>query len=177
MHISGWPSPMPHTQGSVCPTRHFRAAGSRASKTELLLTCPTPSRCTVVNPGQSKCTDWYLWFNVYMEFSSTKVVDIGQQGKRALLFICVWLYQANHHSDNSAMTDYRCMFSTSDRHRKFNQLRWQNLSAHLTHETSNWLKQLPMHLNWAIYTVSHLYIDPHVCFSRPCHRIGLGQTR
>ena len=49
-----------HTQGSVCPTRHFRAAGSRASKRELLLTCPTPSRRTVVNPGQSKCPDWYL---------------------------------------------------------------------------------------------------------------------
>ena len=45
---------------SVCPTRHFPAAGSRASERELLLTCPTPSHCTVVNPGQSKCTDWYL---------------------------------------------------------------------------------------------------------------------
>ena len=45
---------------SVCPTRHFPAAGSRASERELLLTCPTPSRRTVVNPGQSKCTDWYL---------------------------------------------------------------------------------------------------------------------
>ena len=66
-------------------------------------------------------------------------------------------------------------FSTWDRHRELNQLRWQNMSAHLTNETSNWLKQLPMHLNWAIYNVSDLYIDPHVCFSRPCHRNGLIQ--
>ena len=62
------------------------------------------------------------------------------------------------------MADYRCMFSTSDQHHKLNQLRWQNMSAHLTNETSNWLMQLPMHLNWAIYNVSDLYIDPHVCF-------------
>ena len=62
------------------------------------------------------------------------------------------------------MTDYRCMFSTSDRHRKLNQLRWQNTSGHLTNETSNWLQQLPMHLNWALYNVSDLYIDPHICF-------------
>ena len=47
--------------------------------------CPMPSRCTVVNPGQSKCTDWYLWFNVYMVFSSTKVANIGPQGKRVLV--------------------------------------------------------------------------------------------
>ena len=52
------PPQFPHTQGSVCPTRHFRAAG-RASESELLLTCPSPSRRTVVNPGQSKCTDWH----------------------------------------------------------------------------------------------------------------------
>ena len=45
---------------SVCPTRHFPAAGSRASERELLLTCPAPSRRTVVNPGQQKCTDWYV---------------------------------------------------------------------------------------------------------------------
>ena len=51
------PTPM---APSVCPTRHFPAAGSRASERELLLTCPTPSRRTVVNPGQSKCTDLYL---------------------------------------------------------------------------------------------------------------------
>ena len=83
---------MSHAQGSVCPTRHFRAAGSRASESELLLTCPTPSRRTVANPGQSKCTDWHLWFNVYVVFTSTKVANIGQQGKRVLLFICIWLY-------------------------------------------------------------------------------------
>ena len=76
----------------MCGTRHFRADGSRASESELLLTCPTPSRRTLVNSGQSKCTDWYLWLNVYMEFSSTKVANIGQQGKRAFLFICIWLY-------------------------------------------------------------------------------------
>ena len=62
------------------------------------------------------------------------------------------------------MTDYRCMFSTSDRHRKLNQLRWQNMSAHLTNETSYWLKKLLMHLNWSIYNVCDLNIDPHVCF-------------
>ena len=62
------------------------------------------------------------------------------------------------------MTDYRCMFSTSDRHRKLNQLRWQNMSAHLTNETSYWLKKLLMHLNWAIYNVCDLNIDTHVCF-------------
>ena len=84
-------SPTPR-QGSVRPTRHFRAAGSLASESELLLTCPTPSRRTVVNPGHSKCKDWYLWVNVYMVFSSMKVANIGLQGKRALLFICVWLY-------------------------------------------------------------------------------------
>ena len=76
------------------------------------------------------------------------------------------------------MTDYRCMFSTSDRHRKLNQLRWQNMSAHLTNEISYWLKKLLMHLNWAIYNACDLNIYPHVCFfSRPCHRIGLGQYR
>ena len=62
------------------------------------------------------------------------------------------------------MADYRCMFSTSGRHRKFNQLRWQNLSAHLTNETSYWLKKLLMHLNRAVYNVCDLDIDPHVCF-------------
>ena len=62
------------------------------------------------------------------------------------------------------MMDYRCMFSTSDRHRKLNQLRWQNMSAHLTNETSYWLKKLLMHLNWAIYNARDLNIDPHACF-------------
>ena len=100
-----------------------------------------------------------------MVFSSTKVANIGQQGKQVMLFICIWLYYANHHSDSSAMTDYRCMFSTSDRHRKLNQLRWQNMSAQLTNEISYWLKKLLMHLNWAIYNVSDLNIDPHVFFS------------
>ena len=62
------------------------------------------------------------------------------------------------------MTDYRYMFSTSDRHCKLNHLRWQNMSAHLTNETSYWLKKLLMHLNWAIHDVSDLNIDPHVFF-------------
>ena len=62
------------------------------------------------------------------------------------------------------MTDYRCMFSTSDRHHKLNQLRWRNMSAHLTNETSYWLKELLMHLNRAIYNVCDFNIDPHVCF-------------
>ena len=55
-------------------------------------------------------------------------------------------------------------FLTSDRHRKLNQLRWQNMSAHLTNRTSYWLKKLLMHLNWVIYTVCDLNIDPLVCF-------------
>ena len=92
-----------------------------------------------------------------MVFSGTKVANIGQQDKRVLLYICIWLY---HHSDSSAMTDYRCMFSTSDRHRKLNQLRWQNMSAQLTNETYYWLKKLLLHLNWAIYNAC----DPRVCF-------------
>ena len=167
---------MPHTQGSVCPTRHFCAPGSRASETELLLTCSAPSHRTVVNLGQSKCTDCYLWFNVYMVFSSTKDSNIGQQGKQVLLFICIWPYY-NHHSDSSAMTDYRCMFSTSDCHCKINQLHGQNTSAHLTNDASYWLKQLLMQLNRAIYKVCDLIINPHICFSRPCHMIGLGQSR
>ena len=62
------------------------------------------------------------------------------------------------------MTNYRCMFSTSDRRRKLNQLRWQNMSAHLTNETSYWLKKLLMHQKWAIYNVSDLNIDTHICF-------------
>ena len=62
------------------------------------------------------------------------------------------------------MTDYLCMFSTSDRHRKLNQLRWQNMSAHLTNETSYLLKKRLMHLDWAIHNVSDLNIDPHICF-------------
>ena len=62
------------------------------------------------------------------------------------------------------MTDYRCIFSTSDRHRKLNQLCWQNVSTHLTNKTSYWPKKLLMHLNWAIYNVSDSNIDPHVCF-------------
>ena len=57
-------------------SRHWQPG--KRKWTQLLLTCPTPSRRTVVNLGQSKCTDWYLWFNVYMVFSSTKVADIGQ---------------------------------------------------------------------------------------------------
>ena len=40
--------------------RHFHATGSWASESEFLLTCPMPSRCTAVNPGQSKCTDSYF---------------------------------------------------------------------------------------------------------------------
>ena len=94
---------------------------------------------------------------------STKVANIGQQGKRALLFICIRLYLVNYHSDSSGMTNYRCVFSTTDRHRKLNQLRWQNMSAHLTNETSYWLKKFLMHLNWAIINVCDLNIDPHVC--------------
>ena len=62
------------------------------------------------------------------------------------------------------MTDYRCIFLTSDRHRKINQLRWQNMPAHLTNETSYWIKKLLMHLNWAICNVCDLNIYPHVCF-------------
>ena len=66
----------------------------------------------------------------------------------------------------TAMTDYRCMFSISDRHRKLDQLRWQNMSARLTNKTSYWLKKLLMHLNWAIDNVCDLNINPHVCFFR-----------
>ena len=62
------------------------------------------------------------------------------------------------------MTDYRRKFSTSDRHRKLNQLRWPNISAHLTNETSNWRKKLLMYLYRAIYNVCDINIDPHVCF-------------
>ena len=61
------------------------------------------------------------------------------------------------------MTDYRCMFSTSDRSRKLNQLRWQNMSALLTNEISYWLKKFLIHVNWAIY-VCDLNIDPRGCF-------------
>ena len=112
-----------------------------------------------------------------MVFSSIKVANFGQQGKRTLLFICIWLDQVNHHSDSSAMTDYRCKFWTLGRHRILNQFRQPNMSAHLTIETSYWRKKLLMHWNWAIYNVCDLNIAPHVCFSRPCHRIGLGQPR
>ena len=62
------------------------------------------------------------------------------------------------------MTDYRCVLSTTGRHRKLNQLRWQNMPAHHTNETSYWLKKFLMHLNWAIYNVCDLNIDPRVCF-------------
>ena len=56
--------------------RHFRVVGSRASESELLLYCPTPSHRAAVKCGQSKCTDSYLLFNVYMVFSSTKVANM-----------------------------------------------------------------------------------------------------
>ena len=56
------------------------------------------------------------------------------------------------------------MFSSSDRHRRLNRLRWQNMLAHLINETSDWLKKLLMHRNLAIYNVSDLNMDPHVCF-------------
>ena len=62
------------------------------------------------------------------------------------------------------MTDHRCKFSTSDRHRKLNQLPWQNMSAHLTNETSYWRKKLLMYLNWTIYNVYDLNIDLHIWF-------------
>ena len=62
------------------------------------------------------------------------------------------------------MTDYRCMFSTSDRHRKLNQVRWKHMCAHLTNKTSYLLKKRLVHLNWAIYNVCDLNIDPHICF-------------
>ena len=35
MDIFAEPSPMPHTQGSVCPTRHFRAAAAGQAKVNL----------------------------------------------------------------------------------------------------------------------------------------------
>ena len=73
-------------------------------------------------------------------------------------------YLVKHHSDSSTMTEYRCVFSTTDRHRKIKQLCWQNMSAHLTNETSYWPKTFLMHLNWAIYDVCDINIDPHVCF-------------
>ena len=73
-------------------------------------------------------------------------------------------YLVKHHSDSSTMTEYRCVFSTTDRHRKIKQLHWQNMSAHLTNETSYWPKTFLMHLNWAIYDVCDINIDPHVCF-------------
>ena len=63
------------------------------------------------------------------------------------------------------MTDYLCMFSTSDQLPKLNQLRWQNMQAHLTNKTSYWLKKILMHSNWVIYNVCDLNMDPHVCFS------------
>ena len=88
-----------------------------------------------------------------------QICYIGNKVKRALLFICIWLNQANHHSGISAMTH-----STSGRHRKLSQLQWANMSAHLTKETFYWRKKLLMHLNWAIYDVCDLNIDPHVCF-------------
>ena len=62
------------------------------------------------------------------------------------------------------MTDYRCMFSASDRHCKLNQLRWQNMSDHLINETSYWLKKLLMYLTWAIYNVCGLNVDVHISF-------------
>ena len=92
-----------------------------------------------------------------MVFSSTKFANIGQQGRYCCLSVLDFISQI------TIRTAQR-MFSTSDRHRKFNQLRWQNMSAQLTNETSCWLKKLLMNLNWAIYDVCDLNIDPHVCF-------------
>ena len=151
--------------------RHFRAAGSRAKESELLLTCPTPSHRTVINPGQSKCTDWYLSFNVYMVFSSTKVILV----RRVSVYCCLSVFDFIRQIIIRTAQQWRIV-GACFRHRKLNQLRWQNMSAHLTNETSYWPKKLPMHRNREIYNVCDLNINPHVCFPRPCHRIGLGQS-
>ena len=98
-----------------------------------------------------------------MVFLSTKVADIGHQDNQALLFICIWLNQANRHLDSSAMTDYRCKFSTLDWHCKLKQFGWQNMSPYLRNETYYWRKQLLMHLNWTIYNACGLNNNLYVC--------------
>ena len=101
-----------------------------------------------------------------MVFARTKVVNIGQQGNRALLFVCFWFNWANHHSETSAITDYWCKFSPLDQHPEINQLWCQSMAAHLINKTSYWRKKLFTHLNWAIYNACDLNIDTYVCFSR-----------
>ena len=93
MHLSGWPSPLPHNQGPVCPRRApYLRRCCRGSESELLLTCATPA-CNQQLTRASKCTDSCLWFYVEMEFSisSTKVANIGHRGNQALLSIDIWL--------------------------------------------------------------------------------------
>ena len=97
-------------------------------------------------------------------FSSTKVANIGQQGNQAVLFICVWLNYANHYRDSSAMMDYWWKFSTSDRHRKLNQLRlakyvslsykWNILA---TKETSNAPNLSNLKCVWLKYPLPFLF--------------------
>ena len=105
-----------------------------------------------------KCTDSYSRFDIYMVFSRTKVVDIGQHGNRELLFICVWLNQANHHPESSAMADYQYRFSFSDRYHELDQL---------TNEKSYQRKKLQLHLNWVIINARDFDIDHHVCMFFP----------
>ena len=105
---------------------------------------PTPTRNHQLTHA-SETRGFLLMINVCVVFVfvSTKVANKGQQGNRALLFICVWLNYANHLPESSAMTDYWCKFSPSNRHRELNQLpakyislsyKWNILS---TKETSN----------------------------------------
>ena len=71
MHISSWPYPVPRSPGLrvLLAERHFRVAGSLVSESEFVLTCPMPTRHTVVNPGHQNAVIhaynsvyiWHLW--------------------------------------------------------------------------------------------------------------------
>ena len=101
-----------------------------------------------------------------MVFSSTKVANIGQQGIVAGIVVYLYLTLLGKSPfgqfSNAGLSVH--VFDFGPTSQIFNQLRWLNMSAHLTKETSYWLKKLLVHIHWAIHNVCDLNIDLHVCF-------------
>ena len=119
-------------------TLHFRVAGSHASESDFLLTCPTPTR----NHQLIHASEMHGSV-VYMVFRGNKFVYIGEQGNgHWCLSVFELIRQIITHKDQSwQIIGASIRFG---RHRK----RWQNMSAYLTNEISYRRKKLVMHLNW-----------------------------
>ena len=118
--------------------RHFRVAGSHASKSDFLSTCPTPTR----NQQLIHASEMHGSI-VYMVFQSNKFANIGEQGNGHWCLSVFELIRQiiTHKAQPWQIIGARFRFG---RHRK----RWQNMSAYLTNEISYRRKKLVTHLNW-----------------------------